>query len=53
MVAERMAESVGATSIAPGVLLAGVGFYLGLGIFALSLLRMGLRAGRLEPPATF
>jgi hypothetical protein len=35
------------------VLLAGVGFYLGLGIFALSLLRMGVRAGRLEPSATF
>ena len=53
MVAVRMADSAGATSIAPGVLLAGVGFYLGLGIFALSLLRMGLRAKRLEPPAIF
>lgn len=52
-VAERMAGSAGATLIAPGVLLAGVGFYLGLGIFALALLRMGLRARRLEPAATF
>jgi hypothetical protein len=48
--AERMAGSAGATWVAPGELLAGVGFYLGLGIFALALMRMGLRARRLEPP---
>jgi hypothetical protein len=50
-VAERMASSAGVTWIAPGELLAGVGLYLGLGIFALALLRIGLRAKRLEPPA--
>jgi hypothetical protein len=48
-VAERMAGSAGATWIAPGMLLAGIGFYLGIGIFALALLRMGFRAKRLEP----
>jgi hypothetical protein len=52
-VAERMAGSAGATWVAPGVLLAGTGFYLGIGIFALALMRMGLRARRREPPATF
>ena len=52
-VADWMAGSAGATLIAPGVLLAGIGFYLGIGIFALALLRMGLRARRREPPATF
>jgi len=52
-VAERMAGSAGVTWIAPGVLLAGVGFYLGHAIFALALVRMGLRARRLEPPAAF
>ena len=51
-VAERMAGSAGVTWIALSELLAGVGVYLGLGVFALSLLRMGLRARRLEPPAT-
>jgi hypothetical protein len=45
-VAERMAGSAEATLIAPGELLSGVGFYAGLGIFALSLLRMGLMARR-------
>lgn len=45
-VAERMAGSAQVTWIAPGALLAGVGFYLGLGIFALSLIRMGLAARR-------
>jgi len=49
-VAERMAGSAGVTWIAPGQLFAGVGFYLGLGIFALALLRLGLRARRLDPP---
>ena len=44
--AERMAGSTQAASIAPVVLLSGLGFYLGLGIFALALLRMGLVARR-------
>ena len=48
-VAERMAGSAGVTWNAAGVLLAGVGFYLGLGIFALALMRIGLRAKGLEP----
>jgi hypothetical protein len=47
-VAERMASAVGVTWIALGELLAGVGFYLGLGTFALALMRMGLTAKRLE-----
>jgi hypothetical protein len=51
-VAERMAAAAGATWIATGMLLTGVGFHLGLGIFALSLMRMGLAARRLEPPAS-
>jgi hypothetical protein len=52
-VAEQMAAAAGATWIATGELLTGVGFHLGLGIFALSLIRMGLAARRPEPPATF
>lgn len=48
-VAERMAGSGLATVIAPGELLSGVGFYVGLGIFALSLVRLGFVARR--PPA--
>ena len=45
-VAQRLAGSAGATWVAPGTLLSGVGFYMGLGTFALSLLRMGLVANR-------
>jgi hypothetical protein len=45
-VAERMAGSAQTTLIAPGELLSGAGFYVGLGIFALSLVRMGLVARR-------
>jgi hypothetical protein len=48
-VAERLAGSADATVIAPGALLSGVGFYVGLGIFALSLVRMGLMARRPLP----
>jgi hypothetical protein len=43
-VAERMAGSALATVIAPGALLSGVGFYVGLGVFAFSLIRLGLVA---------
>jgi hypothetical protein len=45
-VAERMAGSGLVTVIAPGALLSGVGFYVGLGIFAFSLIRLGLVARR-------
>jgi hypothetical protein len=45
-VAERMAGSAQPTLIAPGELLSGAGFYVGLGIFALSLVRLGLIARR-------
>jgi hypothetical protein len=38
--------SAEATIIAPGALLSGVGFYVALGIFALSLVRMRLMARR-------
>ena len=47
-VAERMAGSGLVTVIAPGALLSGVGFYVGLGIFGFSLIRLGLVARR--PP---
>ena len=47
-VAERMAGSGLVTVTAPGALLSGVGFYVGLGIFGFSLIRLGLVARR--PP---
>ena len=50
-VAERMAGSDLATVIAPGALLSGVGFYVGLGIFGFTLIRLGLVAKR--PPRVF
>jgi hypothetical protein len=45
-VAERMAASGLVSVIAPGTFLSGVGFYVGLGIFGFSLMRLGLVARR-------